>query len=78
MSAGGALVVKTGTMVICAPPSIDAPPQSVTIPSGTTTTLTVTATGSPTLAYQWYQGTSGDTSTPVGTNAASFATPALT
>ncbi|MBN9393177.1 MAG: right-handed parallel beta-helix repeat-containing protein [Chloroflexi bacterium] len=43
-----------------------------------TATLTVTATGTPTISYQWYQGTSGDTTTPVGTNSASFTTPPLT
>jgi hypothetical protein len=37
----------------------------------------VVASGNPTLSYQWYQGTSGNTSTPVGTNADSYTTPAL-
>ncbi len=44
----------------------------------TTATLTVGATGTGPLTYQWYTGVSGDTSTPVGTNAPSFTTPALT
>ena len=30
------------------------------------------------FTYQWYEGTSGTTTTPVGTNSASFTTPALT
>jgi PKD repeat protein len=46
--------------------------------SGQTATLTVVATGSETIAYQWYQGSSGDASSPVGTDSASFTTPALT
>ena len=43
-----------------------------------TANLTVVATGNPTPTYQWYQGLSGDTSTPVGTDSPSFTTPALT
>jgi hypothetical protein len=31
-------------------------------------TINVSATGSGTLSYQWYQGNAGDTSRPVGTN----------
>jgi predicted extracellular nuclease len=60
-----------------AAPSITAQPQSTTVDSGQTATLSVTATGSA-LSYQWYQGAVGDTSAPVGTNAATFTTPALT
>jgi hypothetical protein len=37
----------------------------------------VTATGAAPLAYQWYEGQPGDTSRPVGTDADSFTTPAL-
>ena len=38
--------------------------------------MSVTATGTAPLTYQWYRGLSGDTSTPVSTNA-SFTTSAL-
>jgi hypothetical protein len=38
----------------------------------------VVATGTTPLTYWWYRGEAGDTSTPVGTNSASFTTPALT
>ena len=62
----------------CAVPSITAQPQSASIQSGQTTTLSVTATGTSPLSYQWYEGSAGDTSTPVGTSAGSFTTPALT
>ncbi len=58
-------------------PSITTQPANQTIPSGSTATLTVIATGNPTPAFQWYRGNSGDTSTPVGTNSASFTTPVL-
>ena len=60
------------------PPTIATPPQNKSINSGQTTTLTVTASGTAPLTYQWYRGTSGDTSTRVGTNSSSFTTPALT
>jgi autotransporter-associated beta strand protein len=60
------------------PPTITSHPSSLTIPSGSSTTLNITATSTEPLTYQWYQGTSGDTSTPVGTNSASFTTPSLT
>jgi hypothetical protein len=60
------------------PPTITTQPQSPTINSGQTTTLRVVATGTAPLAYLWYRGAAGDTSTPVGTNSASFTTPALT
>jgi hypothetical protein len=62
----------------CTSPSITTQPQSQSIQSGHTATLSVSATGTASLSYQWYQGASGGTSSPVGTNASSFTTPALT
>lgn len=59
-------------------PSITTQPTSTTITSGQTATLTVTAAGTAPLTYQWYQGAVGTTTTPVGTNSASFTTAALT
>ena len=53
-----------------------APSQSVAY--NATANLTAAASGNPTPTYQWYQGNSGDTSTPVGTASSSFTTPALT
>ncbi|HET9268202.1 MAG TPA: M36 family metallopeptidase, partial [Vicinamibacterales bacterium] len=47
-------------------PVITAHPQSQTVMSGGTVTLTVSASGSGTVTYQWYRGASGDTSTPIG------------
>ena len=39
--------------------------------------VTATTSGG-TLSYQWYEGASGTTTTPVGTNSPTFTTPALT
>jgi N-acetylneuraminic acid mutarotase len=63
----------------CTEPSIASHPQSQTIQSGQTATLSVTATGTAPLSYQWYQGSSGDTSNPIsGATSSSYTTPALT
>ena len=48
-----------------APTTIAAEPQSVTMPRQTTRVLTVTANGAAPLQYQWFRGSSGDTSDPV-------------
>jgi len=58
-------------------PTITVHPAPTTIATGYTATLTVAASGFPVPSIQWYQGNSGDTSTPVGTNSPSFTTPAL-
>jgi uncharacterized protein (TIGR03437 family) len=60
------------------PPAITVQPGSQTIPFGQAATLTVMATGTAPLTYQWYVGTRGTTTAPVGMNASSFTTPALT
>ncbi len=57
--------------------SILTQPASTLVAIGSAATLTVTAIGTGPLTYQWYQGTSGITTTPVGTNTATFTTPAL-
>ena len=58
-------------------PVISRQPLSGTIISGQSATLSVAAAGSKMLSYQWYQGRTGATAHPVGTNSASFTTPAL-
>ena len=70
---------QTLTVVVCATPSITSQPQSVSIFSGGSTTLTVAATEatSSSVAYQWYRGNSGDVTAFVGSGT-SFTTPALT
>jgi hypothetical protein len=77
---GGGVVQKSITLNITAPLglAIATQPASVTINSGQTTTLNVSATGDGPLTYEWFEGASGTTTTPVGTNAASFTTPNLT
>lgn len=58
-------------------PIITVDPSSSSIDSGESVALSVTATGSSPKTYQWYQGSSGDTSVPVGTNSNHYTTPAL-
>ena len=71
--------IGTGTILNddAAAPLITTPPVSVSIISGAYTTLTLAVSGSPTPTVQWYEGLSGNTTTPVGTNSMSFTTPAL-
>ena len=67
----------TITVIIVAP-QITVQPASQTIFSGLTATLTVTATGTAPLKYQWFQGQSGDTSNPIaGATGSTFITPGL-
>ncbi|MBI2841127.1 MAG: M6 family metalloprotease domain-containing protein [Acidobacteria bacterium] len=61
----------------CTPPSITTQPQSQSITTGSNATLNVAASGTGPLGYQWYQGSSGDAGTPVGSGSASYTTPAL-
>jgi Ig-like domain CHU_C associated len=66
------------TITVSDQPGILTQPASKTIRRGQSATLNVTAVGVTPYTYQWYQGTASDTSTPVGTNSASFTTPPLT
>jgi hypothetical protein len=50
----------------CTPPSISSHPQSISIVSGNSTNLSVTASGTGPFTYQWYRGNSGVTTNPVG------------
>jgi hypothetical protein len=59
-------------------PDVTQQPQSQTVVSGNSVTLSVAVEGSKPLSYQWYQGEVGDTSSPVGTNSPSYVTPLLT
>lgn len=59
-------------------PTITAQPVAPVIAIGGTATLTVQAGGTLPLSYQWFQGTSGDTSIPQrGATGPSFTTPPL-
>jgi PKD repeat protein len=71
------MLAETGQQS-CSPPSITVPPANQTVASGRTATLSVVATGSAPLRYQWYQGNASDTSKPVGSDSASFTTDVLT
>jgi hypothetical protein len=66
------------TMSIAGAAAISSQTNSSLLLPGATTTLNVSATGAA-LMYQWYRGTSGDTSQLIaGAAAASYSTPALT
>jgi hypothetical protein len=74
----GDSALSVGTPADCVVPSITSQPQSQTIQSGQTATLSVAATGSGPFSYFWYQGTAGHYSQPVGGDSSSFTTPPLT
>jgi pseudomonalisin len=59
-----AFFTAVGTLASCSAPSITAQPQPVTA-SGGTATVSVTASGTAPLSFQWYVGSSGNTSTPI-------------
>lgn len=63
----------------CTPVFVATQPGSQTISSGGTATFNASAGGTTPFSYQWFRGNSiSDTSNPVGANAPSFTTPALT
>lgn len=69
------------TINVCATPRIDTQPQPISVFSGNSATISVAATAltAVPITYQWYEGTSGDTGTPIsGATSASYTTPALT
>jgi hypothetical protein len=60
-------------------PAITTQPVGPEIASGQTAALTVVASGSGTLSYQWYQGPSGTTTNAIsGATSSSYTTPKLT
>ncbi|HEY7565071.1 MAG TPA: S-layer homology domain-containing protein [Acidimicrobiia bacterium] len=78
-SGRGIIMANRALASLANPPSVSSHPANRTIPSGGTATLNVTASGTPVLRYQWYRGTSGNTTTPVaGATAKTFTTAALT
>jgi len=63
---GGAINSDTATISIDASvPMIDTHPQASVFIDGEATQLTVSASSSAPILYQWYLGTSGDTSNPI-------------
>jgi uncharacterized delta-60 repeat protein len=74
-------VVANNGLIFSSTPSADtvliaSQPAGTTFTSGQPVTLNVSATAA--TGYQWYQGLTGDTSFPVGTNSPSFSTLPLT
>lgn len=67
-------------LTACAPADIIDDPVHTTIAEGSSATLSVRSTGTEPLAYQWYEGSSGDVRMPVsGARAASVTvSPAVT
>jgi hypothetical protein len=61
----------------CPVPSVSQPPNQK-ITAGTATNISVNASGTAPLIFQWFRGPSGDSSTPVGTNSSTLNTGVLT
>ncbi len=58
----------------CNAPSITGQPASLTINAGSLVSLTVAATGTAPLTYQWYTGVKGDISHPIAGSTAALIT----
>ncbi|PKP02032.1 MAG: hypothetical protein CVU14_04110, partial [Bacteroidetes bacterium HGW-Bacteroidetes-9] len=73
------LISNTATITVVPDPTIDTHPANATICTGGTNVLTVAASGgTPALIYQWQSSTTGGAPwTNVGTNSATYTTPAL-
>jgi hypothetical protein len=68
------VLVTVTTGPVCTAPAITTAPLSQEVKANTAVTLSVIATGTATLQYQWFTGTMGDSTEPVGTNAPTFTT----
>jgi hypothetical protein len=75
-----ALNAVYGTGPACTPPSITVQPAGASINGGNSAQLSIAATGTAPLSYQWFIGSSGDASSPVngGTTATIVVAPATT
>ena len=73
-------VITIEVTAVCQPVAITSQPQSGSISSGQSTTLSVGATGTAPISYQWFRrtGTSGSFSPIGGATSASVSTGALT
>ncbi|MGN6187154.1 MAG: hypothetical protein ACTHQM_26250 [Thermoanaerobaculia bacterium] len=70
---------SAATSVVVCIPKITGQPANGSVLTGSSATLSVAATGTGPLSYQWYLGSSGDTSQPIaGATSASYTTPSLT
>ncbi|QTN33263.1 immunoglobulin domain-containing protein [Akkermansiaceae bacterium] len=71
-------VISNSFTIVVGTAIITGHPQSTTVPSGSTASLTVTGSGSG-LTYQWYSGVSPNVSAPISNaTSATYNTPALT
>ena len=78
-NAAGSADSNTATATVTSPAQITSQPASIEIMRSSSTTLSVVATGSGTMTYQWYSGIWPDTSTPKsGATAATYNTGNLT
>lgn len=66
-----------GNGPVCDPAAITSTSGGGTVAAGQMANLTVTATGSATLSYQWYSGSAPSTANPVGSNSPSYQTPPI-
>ena len=78
----GSVTSAVAVLTVVSPagaPRLISQPQTQPCRVGEGASLWVSATGSPTLAYQWYQGASPNTNKVIiGATAATYATPTLT
>ncbi|HEX7807759.1 MAG TPA: matrixin family metalloprotease, partial [Thermoanaerobaculia bacterium] len=66
-----------GSGLPCSSVSINSTSGGGTVNAGSTKNLSVSASGSTPFTYQWYEGTSGNTANPVGSNSSSYTTPPI-
>jgi subtilase family protein/Ig-like domain-containing protein len=75
----GIIMADTAVAAATIGPTITTQPLRQTIASGTAATMSVAASGTAPVSYQWYLGTSGTTTNPIGrATGTSYTTPALT
>ena len=72
----GTQVTRQVSLPIFDPPTILRQPQSLTVPPGSSVTLSV-ASDDEIATYDWFEGPAGDTSKIVSAGAIAFKTPAL-
>lgn len=71
-----ASAARNHLLFVSVAPVISSPPESITVAAGDPAGFSVSAFGYGPLAYQWFQGASGDTSQPIGgATAAEFTAP---
>lgn len=67
-STSGCSVTSTNaSLVVNTPPTISSPPSTTTVCAGSTAQFSVSASGSGTLSYQWFKGTTALTNGATGT-----------